>query len=96
MKRIVEQEYIEVITNRERNQIAGRYCTVNRGEGWVVIGTVGSLWPHDLNKRQKHFIANLYLSTGTLGNFSFEVLEKYPDSKLPVNNFNGFLKITKL
>lgn len=86
--------YIEVITKAERNQIAGRFARVGEGDGWRVIGTVGSLWPHDLNKRQRQFIAALHFGDQD-GKYEFEVLNSYPESTLPPGNFNGFIKITK-
>ena len=89
-----EQTYFEAITNKERNQIAGRFALVGRGDNWVVVGTVGNLWPHDLNKRQKQFIADWYFLNQS-GKYVFEVLPTYEKSKLPQNNFNGFLRITQ-
>ena len=89
-----EQTIIEVITSSERNEIAGRFALVGKGENWRVIGTVGNLFPHDLNRRQKSFIASWYFLEQD-GNYRFEVLESYPESTLPQNNFNGFLRITK-
>ncbi len=89
-----ESSTVEVITSAERKQIAGRFCTVDAGKDYRVIGTVGSLWPHDLNRRQKQFIAALHFLDQD-GTYSFEILNSYPESTLPENNFNGFLRITK-
>lgn len=89
-----EQTIIEVITSAERNQINGRFALVGKGEGWRVVGTVGSLWPHDLNRRQRQFIASWYFLEQD-GSYEFETLESYPESTLPPKNFNGFLRITK-
>ena len=89
-----ESSTIEVITSAERNQIAGRFALVGKGENWRVIGTVGNLWPHDLNRRQKQFIASWYFLDQN-ENYTFEVLDRYPESTLPESNFNAFLRITK-
>lgn len=86
---------IEVITSSERNQISGRFALVGKGENWRVIGTVGSLLPHDLNRRQKQFIASFYFLEWDC-KYKFEVLTSYPESILPPGNFNGFLRITKI
>ena len=94
MKRVKEQTYIEVISSAERREIAGRFSRVGGGENWVIVGTVGSLWPHDLNRRQRQFIAEWYFGFNA-GTYSFEVLSSYPESTLPPGNFNGFIKITK-
>lgn len=84
----------EAITTAERHQIAGRFCKVDEGDNFRVIGTVGSLWPHDLNRRQRQHLAALHFLDAD-GAYKFEVLNSYPNSKLPAGNFNGFLKITK-
>lgn len=89
-----ESSTIEVITTAERRQIAGRFCTVDAGKNFRVIGTVGNLWPHDLNRRQRQFIASLHFLEQD-GKYTFEVLDRYPESTLPENNFNAFLRITK-
>jgi hypothetical protein len=89
-----ESVTIEVITSKERNEIAGRYALVGKSDGVCVVGTVGSLWPHDLNRRQRNFIAHWYFHD-TSAKYKFEVLESYPESALPQGNFNEFLKITK-
>lgn len=87
-------EHIEAITAAERRQIAGRFSLVGEGEAWKVVGTVGSLWPHDLNRRQKQFIAAWYFLEEN-GSYQFEILDSYPESTLPPGNFRGFLRITK-
>ena len=89
-----ESTTIEVISSAERREIAGRFCIVDAGEGFRVIGTVGSLWPHDLSKAQKQFIAHLHFLDQD-GKYEFEILDRYPESTLPENNFNAFLRITK-
>ena len=89
-----ESSTIEVISSAERHEIAGRFTLVGKGDNWRVIGTVGSLWPHDLNRRQKQFIADLHFLKQD-GEYTFEILDRYPESTLPENNFNGFLRITK-
>ena len=86
---------IEVITTSERREISGRFALVGKGENWRVIGTVGSLWPHDLNRRQRQFIASWYFLEQD-GKYNFEILPSYPESILPPGNFNGFLRITKM
>lgn len=90
----MKETIIEVITPAERRQLAGRFCTVDAGEGYRVIGTVGSLRPQDLSRRQKHFLATLHFLDES-GTYSFETLPSYPNSRLPENNFNGFLLIRK-
>lgn len=90
-----EQVTIEVITHKEREQIAGRFALVGKGENVRIIGTIGSLFPHDLNRRQKNFLASWYFLEQD-GNYSFEVLDSYQECTLPHRNFNGFLRITKL
>jgi hypothetical protein len=89
-----EYTMIEVITSAERSQIAGRFALVGKGDNYRVIGTVGNLWPHDLNRRQKQFIAAWYFLDQD-GSYTFEVLPSYPESTLPPRNFNGFLLIRK-
>jgi hypothetical protein len=89
-----EHTTFEVITSAERNQIAGRFILVGKGDNWRVVGTVGSLWPHDLNRRQRQFIAAWHFPEQD-GKYSFEILDSYQDSTLPEANFNGFLRITK-
>ena len=89
-----ESTHIEAITNEDRKQIAGRFALVGKGDGYRVIGTVGSLWPHDLNHRQKQFLAAFYF-LGQDETYTFEALDRYPESTLPEGNFNGFLRITK-
>lgn len=89
-----ESSAVEVITSAERSQIAGRFALVGKGKNYRVVGTVGSLWPHDLNRRQRQFVAAWYFLEQD-GNYSFEILDSYPESTLPESNFNGFLRITK-
>lgn len=87
-------EYAEVITAQERSKLTGRFALVGKGKGWRVIGTLGNLWPHDLNRRQRQFIASWYFLE-SYGKYKFEVLDNYPEATLPPGNFNGFLRITK-
>lgn len=87
---------VEVITQAERNAINGRFATVGRGDDWLVLGCVGSLWAHDLNRRQRDFLASVWCFAESNVKYSYEILESYPDSTLPPANFNNFIKFTKL
>ena len=89
-----EQTYTEVITSNERNQIAGRFAIVGRGKDCVVVGCLGSLYAHDLNRRQRQFIAAWYFLEQA-GTYAYDVLHEYPESTLPPKNFNNFIRITK-
>lgn len=44
------------MTPREYNSVAGRFMTVERGEGFVIVGLLGSLWKADLTHDQLRHI----------------------------------------
>jgi hypothetical protein len=74
------------MTERERNQIAGRFHIISRSP--LVVGTIGSLWPHDLSAAQLDYIKAFYNAPGR----PHEFLEDWP---VEVNHslYNGFILI---
>lgn len=77
------------MTERERTQIAGRFHIVSRAP--LVIGTIGSLWPHDLSPAHLDYIKTFYNASGR----SHEFLEDWP---VEVNRslYNGFILVKEV
>lgn len=77
------------MTEHERTQIAGRFLIVSHSP--LVIGTIGSLWPHDLSTAQLDHIKAFYNAPGR----SHEFLEDWP-AEVNRSLYNGFILIKEV
>lgn len=78
------------MTNKEYNQIAGRFVKVEETPEYIIIGLLGSLWKDDLTKNQLHHIKSFY-------GLRFYKHTFITDYKAPINAsmYNNYMKIEK-
>lgn len=78
----------------EFNAVNARFCVYARLEGTVVVGCLGSLRAEHLTPKQISYIRSFYMIAD--GEWTHEIVEDWPQWKLPRGTFNNFIVFRKV